>query len=468
MDTLPRSPSDITSPASDRNLTYSNRKPSKMESFDTEDHKRNLQELNNRLVSYVEKVRKLQTAVDVMDSLPVQTETSEEKLKTVKSQYVAEIDGWRVKYEEAQSLVAQLQIELANIKKENQQLNLKVEDKQGALRDRDNTIAALEAEIAEVISKLNLLQKEKGRLIQNETVYKSDIADLKKELEASKKALDRERVRASELEAKLGSLDQEMNFQLQLKTTELEKEKKKNKIDLTAIDNQIKTEYEMRLKAELAKLRAMYEEGTEKAKQEFMHLHSNKVTELQTQLSVERSENSSAKGELQGYVERMEQYKRAISRLEGEKLDLQANLEQQGQSFRAQMSSKDGEIKLLQKEMKEDRKRLEKLLEHQQQLEMEIKIYRNILEDEENRISRVSAKFSKNISRGRRGVGGDSDSSDGGAPNVGAGAIYRNDDTTDGYRGPGGSSEAGRRNVNSSSYSYSTSANNRHNRLART
>ena len=58
----------------------------------------------------------------------------------------------------------------------------------GALRDRDQTIATLEAEVAEVgaqlginfqqvfkclfqvISKLNLLQTEKGRLIQNEGV----------------------------------------------------------------------------------------------------------------------------------------------------------------------------------------------------------------------------------------------------------------------------------------------------------
>ena len=37
---------------------------------DVDDHKRTLQELNNRLVSYVEKVRKLQNASDVIDSMP--------------------------------------------------------------------------------------------------------------------------------------------------------------------------------------------------------------------------------------------------------------------------------------------------------------------------------------------------------------------------------------------------------------
>ena len=108
-----------------------------------------------------------------------------------------------------------------------------------------------------MISKLNLLQSEKGRLIQNESVsrrlllsylmhlslrpkqkykyqrssarqtkkqhrprlvqvYKSDVSDLQSELEAMRKALDRERIRGGELEAKLASLDQDMAFQLQV------------------------------------------------------------------------------------------------------------------------------------------------------------------------------------------------------------------------------------------------------------
>ena len=36
------------------------------------DHKKTLQELNTRLVSYVEKVRQLQMATDVIDAMPKQ------------------------------------------------------------------------------------------------------------------------------------------------------------------------------------------------------------------------------------------------------------------------------------------------------------------------------------------------------------------------------------------------------------
>ena len=96
-------------------------------------------------------------------------------------------------------------------------------------------------------------------------------------------------------------------------------------MDLSAIDTQMKSEYEkrysvknnqmpqntdipcshinlsialkseqipailtQRLKSELTKLRRMYEEETEKAKQEFMYLHSSKVMSLDSESRIKR------------------------------------------------------------------------------------------------------------------------------------------------------------------------------------
>ena len=46
-------------------------------------------------------------------------------------------------------------------------------DKVGILRERDAHIANLESEINEILSKLNLLQNEKGKLMDNEAVSMS-------------------------------------------------------------------------------------------------------------------------------------------------------------------------------------------------------------------------------------------------------------------------------------------------------
>ena len=71
-----------------------------------------------------------------------------------------------------------------------------------------------------------------------------------------------------------------MGFQMQLLQTELEEERKRNKVDLSALDKELKSDYESRLRAEMASLRRVYEEQTEKAKTEFMYLHSAKVKTL--------------------------------------------------------------------------------------------------------------------------------------------------------------------------------------------
>jgi len=445
---LPRSPSGLDPPAvpdrkissssyqrgeSRSTLTSGRATPSITEN-DVDEHKRTLQELNNRLVNYVDKVRKLQNATDVIDSIPRHA-GSDESVLAVKNKYEAEIGDWRAKYEDSHTIIAQMKIEINNIKQDNSQLNLKVNDKLGLLRERDSSISSLEAEISEILSKLNLLQNEKGKLIENESVYKSDITDLRNELEAGRRNLDREKIRGSELESKLGSLEQDMKFKLQLLETELHEERKRNKFDFAAIDRELKSEYEKRLRAELAKLRKMYEEQTEKAKNEFMYLHSNKLAELQELLSAERTSNSGAKGEMKEWASRLEQYKRTISQLEAGKLsldqqigDLSAALEEQGATFRSQMSSKDNEVKTLHREINSLRGEYEKLVEIKQALAMEITIYRNIIEGEEKRIRKVSRKFSR-VTSGEQD--NDSDSSSDGESSV---KSYREVDSVDGRR----------------------------------
>jgi len=311
-----------------------------------------------------------------------------------------------------------------------------VNDKLGLLRERDSNIASLEAEISEVLSKLNLLQNEKGKLIENESVYKSDITDLKNELEVARRNLDREKIRGSELEAKLGSLEHDLKFKTQVLETELQEERKRNKFDFAAIDRELKSEYEKRLRTELAKLRKMYEEQTEKAKNEFMYLHSNKLAELQDLLSAERTSSSGAKGEIKEWKSRIEQYKITIGELEAGRLDLdqqirelRTEMEEQGATFRSQMSSKDNEVKMLHREINSLRGEYEKLVEIKQALAMEITIYRNIIEGEEKRIRKVSRKFSR-VTSGDQENDSSSSDSDGGS----SVKSYREVDSVDGRK----------------------------------
>jgi len=412
---LPRSPTGLEPPAVPERknaMSHSHRhSTSTLYVTDSDvDHKKTLQDLNTRLVSYVEKVRKLQMATDVIDSIPKQQGMDEQSLMAMKRNFELEITEWKTKLTDAQNFIAQMKIQIENVQQDNKKLNIKVNEKLDVLKERDAHITNLEAEFNELHSKLHILQNEKGKLLDNEAVYKSDISDLKKELDMSRRNYDKEKMKNAELENQLGSLDKDLQFKIQLLETELNEEKKRNKIDFNAIDRELKSDYENRLRSEMENLRRVYGEQTEKAKHEFMHLHSKKLAELQEQLSRERSNAMAGKSELTDWKSRVDQYKAIINQLETDKMmlqqqlqqqvsDLKSKLDEQGSTFKSQIKSKDNEVLILQKDINKLRSEYERLVEIKQALALEIEIYKNIIEGEEKRIRKVSKKFSRITSK---------------------------------------------------------------------
>jgi len=394
---------------SERKFGQSQRSSSELHFSETEmDHKKTLQELNSRLVSYVEKVRKLQMATDVIDAMPKQKGINEQSLLSMKQKFEAEIEDWKTKLGDAQNTIAQLKIEISNKQQENKTLTSKVNDKLGLLKERESHISNLEVEIQEILSKLNILQNEKGKLMDNEAVYKSDLVDMKKELDGSRKNYDREKVKNADLKNQLSGLEQDLKFKIQLLETELIEEKKKNKIDFNAIDKKMKSDYETRLSAEMDSLRRVYEEQTEKARNEYMNLHSQKLSNMQEELTMERTKGQASRAEMEDWRARVEQMRGVLSQLEEDKLrlhtqlhqqntDLNNKLEEKGSTFRSQLKSKDSEVGILQREINKMRVDYERLVEIKQALAMEIAVYKNIIEGEEKRIRKVSRKFSSRM-----------------------------------------------------------------------
>jgi len=348
---LPRSPTGLEPPAVPERKNAMSHRHSTSTLYVTEsdvDHKKTLQDLNTRLVSYVEKVRKLQMATDVIDSIPKQQGMDEQSLMAMKKNFELEISEWKTKLTDAQNFIAQMKIQIDNVQQDNKKLNIKVNEKLDILKERDTHIANLEAEFNEIHSKLNILQNEKGKLLDNEAVYKSDLSDLKKELDSSRRNYDKEKMKNAELENQIATLDKDLKFKIQLLETELKEEKKRNKIDFNAIDRELKSDYENRLRSEMESLRRVYGEQTEKAKHEYMHLHSKKLAELQEQLSKERSNAMAGKSELSDWKSRVDQYKAIINQLETDKSmlqqqlqqqvsDMKSKLDEQGSAFRSQV-----------------------------------------------------------------------------------------------------------------------------------
>jgi len=361
-------------------------------------------------VHYIERVRLLQQASDAWSAIPHDlTDGRSGDMEVLRQRYEAELAEWREKYGGSQAEVARINIELENLHRDNQQLKHSNAEKTALLRDRDASLATLEGEIAELLGKLNLMQNERDRMKEHEKSLDGEIAYLKTELETARQALDLEKVRSAEMAEKLNTIEKELRFRISLLERELEDERNRKKVDFDDIDESLKMEYEKRLREELERLRKMYEEQTEISKNEFMHMHSKKITELQELLTRERSQNVSASVELKDCMERLESYKARIAELEMTNLSLDqrtaalaTSIEEQSASFRAQMSAKDQEMHYLHNEITSYRKEYENIMEVKLALDMEIGIYRKLIEAEESRLRSSSRRPKRKGSQGSK------------------------------------------------------------------
>jgi len=378
----------------------------------------NLKELNGRLIAYVDKVRTLQQATDVLDSIS-KNSGGDNRMHEVKVEYEREIEDWRFKYEEILSLLNKANAEATGLKQENKQVNASLLEKLAMLKEKEGILVSMESEINELVYKLNSLQSEKGKAAEQERLLSKEVGKLKVDLSSSLKNLDKEKMRNAELEARMKRIEEEMRFNVQIVEKELVEERKKNNIDLSALDNKLKLEYESRFKAELKKLRKIYEDNTEKARAEYMTVHSRKLTELQEQLNMERSDNNSAGFQLQDVLARISGMKKRISELEQLKLELEQrvaemdqNLNEQGASFRAQMTSKEKEIVSLQQTLSSERTAYEALMKLNNDLDLEIDVYRSIIDAELDRMQ-SAAGFSFEVkAKGSSDSSSDSDKED--------------------------------------------------------
>ena len=114
---------------------------------------------------------------------------------------------------------------------------------------------------------------------------------------------------------------------------------------------------------------------------------------MQTQLTNERGANASSIQELkesrariEALVSKINDLEKANSNLNNKLTDMAQNMEDLKSAHRAQMAAKDGEIKRLLDELAEQMKEYQNLQDLKVQLDMEIAVFKSLIESEEDRL----------------------------------------------------------------------------------
>lgn len=249
----------------------------------------------------------------------------------------------------------------------------------GEIQRLKNRIATCESEDKAAKDKLREVLPELGKL-KTRTL---EINRLLEEVKRDKARLeDRCRDLNTDLTAKVGEME-----------TRLTTVKSRKQMELVEIGGRLEKEYEDRVQKMLTELREVYDGQMKHSREEFTKKYESKVSGLQLLLSTERAKNQSNSGEQDEAHRRITALMAKVNRLESENNDLSKKLEklagtmeEQARLHNSQLGIKDGEIRSLLEKITAQREAYRDLMQAKTALDMEIAVYRKLVECEEERL----------------------------------------------------------------------------------
>ncbi|CAJ0563957.1 unnamed protein product, partial [Mesorhabditis spiculigera] len=355
-----------------------------------EREKKEMSDLNDRLASYIEKVRFLEAqnrklAAD-LDALRSKWGKDTHNIRNM---YEGELVDAGKLIEETQKQRRELEDQIKKMQNELAEVRRKYDEAVAGRHHDRAKIDQLLVTLSNIEAEINLLKRRIAQLEDEVKRIKLENQRLHSELQRARTDLDQETLNRIDNQNQVQTLLEEIDFLRRVHDQEIKELQMFAARDTTPENREY---FKNELSSAIREIRDDYDQMSNVHRTDMESWYRLKVQEIQTQSARQNMEQGYAKEEVKRLRTQLTDLRGKLADLEGRNSllekqiqELNYQLEDDQRSYEAALNERDAQIRKMREECQSLMVELQMLLDTKQTLDAEIAIYRKMLEGEENR-----------------------------------------------------------------------------------